>query len=372
MSDIQDNPLLIVEEAVDQGVRSSLNSIFSNRNYVVFLITGWMFNCYNHLGSYLNLYLKVMGWSLITIGLVLSIVNAFSSIARLIGGYVGDIANRKGVAVAAYLILGIYYVYVGIFVDFWLIFIGLMIYSVHDLFRSGSSSYIMENVPRDHSGFALSLFTAGRVFSVAGLLVFGFLEPILGFPVAFRFMYFITGLSLILASAIRAVLLESPKREYKSSDKPILSEFMSENIRAAKLLLVAIPGLIFIVILDTLSDSFFGFAALIYTYEELSVDIAGINLILLAQLAISFPLLLKIGRVSDRKGVKRAAVVVYSIMPVSAAFLLIAPIVPYIVPSSVVSSVDSVLPGLGIIFSTPFIGIVMKYVNDSLWWTLII
>lgn len=375
MSEIQDTPLIEEEKSpveAEQGVFHSLRIIFTNRNYAVFLVTGWMFNCYNHFSSYLNLYLKVIGWNLITIGVVMSIVSAFSSIARLVGGYIGDVANRKGIAVAAYLILGIYYVYVGLFVDFWLIFIGLMIYSVHDLFRSGSSSYIMENVPKDHSGFALSLFTAGRVFSVFGLLLFGFLEPILGFPEAFRFIYFITGLSLIIASVIRAIFLESPKREIQGNDKTNLSNFVSENVRAVKLLLLAIPGLMFVVVLDTLSDSFFSFAALIYTYEELSVDIAGINVILLSQLVISFPLLLKMGRVSDRKGVKKAAVIVYSIMPVSAAFIFIAPVIPSIVPSSVASSMESFIPGIGIFFSTPFIAIVMKYVNDALWWTLII
>jgi len=229
----------------------------------------------------------------------------------------------------------------------------------------------MECVPKEQSGFALSLFTAGRVFSVVGLLAFGFLEPILGFPQAFRTMYFITGFSMIISSAIRAFLLESPKRETRKSDRSHLTDFISENIRAAKLLLVAIPGLMLIVILDSISDSFFNFAALIYTYEGLNVSISGINIILLSQLVISFPLLLKVGRVTDKKGVKSAAVVVYSIMPVSAGFLLIAPIVPSIAPSAA-DAMNSVLPGSGIILSTVFIGIVMKYVNDALWWTLII
>jgi len=375
MADIEDEPILsdagIIAEH-DEGLKDSLRTIFSNKNYTVFLTTAWVFSTFSYLANYLNLYLRVLGWSIIFIGILMSLVDVSSSIMRLIGGYIGDIADRKRISAAAHLVLGIYYVYVGLFVDFWLLVVAMMIYSVHDLFRSGSSAFIMENVPQKQSGFALSLFTAGRGFSIIGLMLFGFLEPIIGFPEAFRFMYFLTGLCLIISSGARAILLDSPELEHTRSEKPILTEFLSENVRAARLLMGAIPGLLLVVVIDTLSDSLFKFSAIIYTYEELAIDIAGINLMLVTQLLISVPLLLKMGRVSDRKGVKRAALIVYSIMPISAAFLYIAPFVPYIVPTEVVAGINSIVPGLGVVCTTPFIGIVMKYVNDALWWGLII
>ncbi len=356
----------------DDGLVRSLRTIFANQNYTVFLATSWVFSTFSYLAAYLNLYLRILGWSILTIGAVMSIIGAMSSISRLIGGYIGDISNRKRIAVAAQLVLGIYYIYVGLFVDFVLIFIALMIYSVHDLFKSGSSAFIMENVPQEHSGFAISLFTAGRGFSILGLIAFGLLEPVMGFPEAFRVMYFITGLCLIISSIGRSILLEPQEVKCVKREKTIISEFLSENVRAARLLLASIPGLVLVVVLDSLSDSFFKFSALIYAYEELSIDIAGINLMLVTQLLISVPLLLKMGRTSDRKGVKRAAFTVYCIMPISAGLLFIAPIIPYVMPAETILAIDNIAPGLSVLFSTPFIGIVLKYVNDSLWWGLII
>jgi MFS family permease len=375
MSDDPEDPALpngLYPSGEGQDVRTSLRTIFSNRNYTTFLFTAWVFSTFAYLSSYLNLYLKVLGWSILLIGMVMSIVNAACSIMRLIGGYVGDIADRKKIAVAAHLILGIYYVYMGLFVDFWLIFVALLIYSVHELFRSGSSAYIMQNVPKKQSGFALSLFTSGRGMGIIALVAFGFLQPAIGFTVAFRLMYFVTGLCLIVSAGIRGAVLEPANTERTPSDKPILSEFLSENIKAGRMLLAAIPGLVLVIVLDALSDSFFNFAAIIYTYEDLSIDISGINLMLVTQLLISVPLLLKMGRLTDRKGVKKAAMAVYSIMPISAAFLYIAPTIPYVFPLGVVDALNSVIPGLGVICSTPFIGIVMKYVNDALWGGLVI
>ena len=372
---VSDEPVFPDEpypETEGEGVRSSLRAIFSNRNYTTFLCTAWAFSTFAFLGSYLNLYLKVLGWSIILIGTVMSVANAFSSIMRLAGGYIGDVADRKKIAVAAFLVTSIYFFIMAFSIDFWLIFIALLIYSVNDLFRSGSTAYIMENVPEKQSGFALSLFTTGRVLGIIALLAFGFLQPTLGFTAAFRFMYLVTGLCIMLSAVARAIFLEPAKRERMHSDRPILSEFLSENVKAAKMLLAAIPGLVLVVVLDALSDSFFSFAAIIYTYEDLSIDISGINLMLVTQLLISVPLLLKMGRITDRKGVKKAAIAVYSIMPVSAFFLYIAPVFPYVVPLGVVNALNGAIPGLGVVCATPFLGIVIKYVNDALWGGLII
>lgn len=356
----------------EQDLQTSLRTIFSNKNYTVFLTTAWVLSTFNYLGSYLNLYLRALGWDVLTIGIVLSISAAFSSVFRLIGGYMGDAVDRKKIAYAAFFVTALYYIGIGIFYEFWVVIALILFISLQDLFRSGSSAYIMDNVPKEQSGFALSLFTAGRGLSIISLIVFGFAEPLMGFSESFRFMYFVAGLFLLVSTGVRVYFLDSSSQLQERSDKNLISEFFSQNRKAAALLITAIPGLISVVVLDTISDSLFKTVALIYANEELAIDIAGINLILIFQLLLSVPLILKMGRVSDRKGVKRAAIVVYSLMPVSAALLFIAPIFPYVVPADFALYFDGYAPGLGVIFSTAFVGIVMKYLNDALWWSLII
>ncbi|MHA2423232.1 MAG: MFS transporter [Candidatus Thorarchaeota archaeon] len=356
----------------EQDFRKSLRVIFANRNYTVLITTSWVYSTFNFLSSYFNLYLRSLGWEVFVIGVVLSFSAIISAFTRLIGGYYGDVANRKRIAVYAQLVYAIYYIIIGLVADFWLVIAAILFLSIQDLFRSGSSAFFMENVPKKESGLALSLFTAGRGFSIVSLIAFGFLEPVIGFPETFRLLYFIAGFFVLLSSAARAYLLDPVDTIREKHDKPIVREFFSQNVRAAKLLVAAIPGLLSIVIIDTISDSFFKTVALIYTNEVLEINFAGINLMLIFQLILVVPLVLKMGRISDRKGVKNAAIVVYGVMPISAGMLFIAPIIPYIAPIEFVLMIDSLVPGLGVILTMPFIAIVMKYVNDTLWWALII
>ncbi|MDF1538811.1 MAG: MFS transporter [Candidatus Thorarchaeota archaeon] len=349
-----------------------MRTIFSNKNYTVFLTTSWVYSTFNYMSSYFNLYLRSLGWDVLLIGVVLSISAGFSGIFRLIGGYMGDVVDRKKISFFAYLTLALYFLAIGIFFEFWVVIAAILAISIHDLFRSGSSAYLMDNVPKEHSGFALSLFTAGRGLSIISLIVFGFIEPMIGFSEAFRAMYIMTGFCVLVASGARAYFLDSSVQLQKRTDRGLISEFFSQNRKAAVLLITAIPGLISVVVLDTISDSLFKTVALIYANEELSIDIAGINLILMFQLLISVPLLLKMGRITDRKGVKKAAIVVYSVMPISAALLFFAPLFPYMIPAGFVLAFDTYAPGLSVIFSTAFVGIVMKYLNDALWWGLIV
>jgi hypothetical protein len=59
-------------------------------------------------------------------------------------------------------------------------------------------------------------------------------------------------------------------------------------------------------------------------------------------------------------------------MPIAAILLILAPICPYWVPLIIPYAADSIITGTGVIFSTPFLGILMKYVNDTLWWLVIL
>ena len=93
---------------------------------------------------------------------------------------------------------------------------------------------------------------------------------------------------------------------------------------------------------------------------------------MLFTLLFSSFLVLKTGRISDKSGVRKTAIGIYSMMPISAVLLLFAPIFPYWVPHYIPAIVDSYFMGTGVIFSTPFLAIVMKYVNDALWWLIIL
>ncbi|MFW9787324.1 MAG: MFS transporter [Candidatus Thorarchaeota archaeon] len=351
----------------------SLRAIFSWRNYSVYLATSWMFTAFSYMGSFFNLYLwQELEWELILIGFVIAVANAISAISRLIGGYVGDVSNRKYLSVVAMFMMAAYNLIMGISVEFTWIIIALLFFSTMDVFKGGSTAFIMDNIPREHSGLGISLFSAGRVFGIVTLGVFVVLTPVLGFGPALRLMFFTGGIFLVIGAIVRAVLLEGSAPETSREGVSLFSSFIQENRRAVALLFGAVPGMIAIVVLDSLSDALFRFGAYIYIYNQVGIQVPGLILMTIITILVSVPMMLGTGMLSDRRGERNTALLVYSIMPICAILMLIAPMFPYWVPMSVIDQADLLFSGLGAIFSTPFVAIVLKSVNDAVWYLMLL
>jgi len=355
------------EAQESKSIRESLSTILSWRNYTVYLLTAWVYNGFAVIYEFFNLYLRALNWDYVLIGTVVTIVVALSAASRLVGGYLGDVVDRKRLSALAMLMLAMYHLIMGVTTDFIFIFGALVIYATMDLAKGGSTAYIMENIPKEHSGFALSLFQTGRSWGILTLAAFGLIVPILGFPDSMRLIYIISGVFLLICAIARAVLLSPSPQKGRAKHRPLWRDFVAENRQAVKLILSYMPAVLAIVVLDAISDSLWRYGALIYTYENLWFDIPSITIMVLIPLVISLPLLIKVGRFSDIKGMKKTTLLVYSIMPICAGLLVIAQDVPYWVPESIFYAADSILSGLGLVFTTPFLAIVIKAINDSLW-----
>jgi len=353
------------------GIRSSLKAVFAWKNYRIYLATSWIFNAFTYLTSFFNLYLWSIIPSLVFIGTMGTITAFVATVARFIGGYVGDTVNRKSLAVISMLIMATYYMMIGLFIDPLLILVAMTLYSAAEITKGGSTAYIMDNIPREHSGFALSLFTAGRTFSIVTLVVFGILFPTFGFDV-FRWLHLVGAILILLSTVLRAKYLESSPQNGRKKGSRLWRDFIGENKRTVRVVLSLIPGMIIVCIFDSISDSFFKLGALIYMYEDLMIDVPSMVIMFIVTIAIQVPLILKVGRLTDRRGVKSTALMVYSVMPISAALLIAAYWVPNWVPESYAITANSIIPGLGVVFKTSFLAVVMKYVNDTLWYTIVL
>jgi MFS family permease len=368
-----------VEEGLDEikdeqpGLKGSIRAIFSWRNYSVYLTTGWVYSAFSYLGLFFNLYfLDLFPEKYVLLGAVLSFTNVIASLSRLGGGYVGDVVNRKHLSVLAMLMLAMYNIIMGVSTEFTWIFIALLFFSFLETFKGGSSAYIMENIPKKHSGLGLSLFQVGRLFGIVILLVFVIITPILEFGPSLRLLFLIGGLSLVVASIIRAVLLEGKPPEITRDGVSLPRAFYQDNKRAFRLLIATVPGMLAVVVIDSLSDALFKFGSYIYIYEEIGIEIPGIIIMSLVTIIITVPLMLGAGRLSDRYSLKKLALAIYSIVPICALLLVISPMIPFWAPISVISGADSLMMGLGAIFSTPFLAIILKSINDSVWYLLLL
>ena len=356
------------------GLLESIKTIFSWRNYSVYLTTGWVYSAFSYLGLFFNLYFvtELFEGEYLLLGAALSITNALAALLRLGGGYVGDVVNRKHLSVLAMLTLAIYNMIMGIFVEFTWVFIALLFFSFLEVFKGGSSAYIMDNIPKKHSGLGLSLFQVGRLFGLVVLFSLVILEPIFGFGPSLRFLFLVGGVALIATSIVRAVLLEGKTPELSRDGISLPRAFYQDNKRAFGLLVKTVPGMLAVVVIDSLSDALFSFGSYIYINEQVGIKIPGIIVMSLVTIIVTVPLMLTAGRLSDRFSLKKLSLAVYSIVPVCALLLVMSPIIPFWAPISVINGADSLMNGLGAIFSTPFLAIILKSINDSVWYLLLL
>ena len=380
--DLDDEPDLLAGQKPNEiddtikdrlGLMESIRAVFSWRNYSVYLSTAWTFTAFSYLGLFFNLYfLELYPEGYMLLGAVLSLTNVVASISRLGGGYVGDVVNRKHLSIVAMFMMAVYNLILGIFIEFTWILIALLFLSSMEIFKGGSSAFIMDNIPKEHSGLGLSLFQIGRVLGIVTLSAFVILIPILGFGQSLRMMFLIGGLFLIVATIARAILLKGKAPELKRESVSLPRAFYEDNKRAVGLLLKTVPGLMAVVVMDSISDGLFKFGSYIFIYEEIGIEIPGLIIMSLVTIIVAVPLMLGAGRFSDRYNVKKLALIVYSIVPISAILLFISPMIPYWAPISIINGAESLMVGLGAIFSTPFLAIVMKSVNDSVWYLMLL
>ncbi|MHA2312546.1 MAG: MFS transporter, partial [Candidatus Thorarchaeota archaeon] len=161
------------ESEKKDSLRKSLRAIFSWRNYSVYLITSWIYSGFAVIYSFLTLYLWEIGWEFIVIGGALTATAALSALSRFLGGYVGDVTNRKNLAVIAMFMMATYHLIIGLRTEPIFIFGALLLYGSLGIAQGGSSAFIMDNIPKEHSGLALSLFRMGNSFGILTLLAFG-------------------------------------------------------------------------------------------------------------------------------------------------------------------------------------------------------
>jgi MFS family permease len=382
-SELEDDKVVITDQINDQDESQdapaeltwtqSVRKITSNKNFTVFLLTNWVFASFGVVNRYFNFFFRDIGITYTLIGILASSVSLVSLTGFLFAGYLADNYDRRHMAIITIGINTVAYIILAFANDFWSIALGFTTFGLSNFTGAGGTAYIMEQIDKRYGGVAVSLFTLGAVLGLVPLFFFGYLLDFgMTFLQVMRLFLLIAGIAYLFCTMARVLFLDpSPPLKRTNHSESMLSDFLSETKRGIKLLVKVFRIFIIIICLDALSDSFYGFASLFYVNETLDFGIGEINFMLLLTLCISVPLTLYLGRVFDRHGGRRLTIAVYLVMPLAVSLLILAQGVTYIAPLEWRDAVDSVYPGLSVIFSLAFIATAMKSINDVLWLSVI-
>ncbi|MHA1909586.1 MAG: MFS transporter [Candidatus Thorarchaeota archaeon] len=371
------------EEENPSTFRYDFSTLMKDRSFRVLLVTGWIMYGVDKVFSYFNLYLRALGWSFVLIGIVSSLYLVIRSASRFIGGFIGDTRNRRTMSIATMGLTSVAWIMLGLSTEFWMIFSAYMLFGFISLIRSGASAYLYTRIPRrprDLMGLGNSLFkSVGPIWSLPILFALAIWTEIYPLVVLVQDLFLFGGFLIFFCTVLRWRYLSHdqscPEEYLEGTSSPQFRNVISENIRAVRIIVAVVPGLILIGVLDTLSDAMFNYGALIYANEFAGVSYAGISLILIVVVFAQAPLGLLIGRkmsVNDNNKF-RAALAIYSMIPMSVALVLVSPIYPYFpfIPHEWIQWAAAQFPGGEVIFSTVFLGLVLKSINDNLWATIL-
>ncbi len=347
----------------------TVKKLLSNRNWSIFLSTVWIYSSMVVVYEYFTLYFRDVGISYIMTGALFSFMFAINVVGNFISGYLVDNYDRRKLSVITMITPGIFFLTVSLTTDVFIIALAILIGGIGSLTTGAGEAYQMQQVDREFSGVAQSMFRLGTSLGIIPLYFFALMLDLgMSFVMLMQVTLFIAAILQFICAIIRATGLEQlplPKRKTQSDD--LLKDFISENIRGLRLLVRVFPIFIVVICIDALSDSFYSFSKNYFVNETLEFGYAEINLMILITLAFSVPLALAVGRVFDKRGGQGLTLAVYCLMPVSIFLLILSQNIRYIAPTTWVNSLNSIYPGLSVVFSLAFIATAIKSVNDILW-----
>jgi MFS family permease len=325
------------------------------------------------LNQYFTLYFRDIGISYIMVGIVLSLMFVVNMIGTFFAGYIADNYDRRNLSGITLIVNSIGFTMLAFSTDMTAITIAILIFGMSSFTGTGGQAYSMEQIDRRLGGVANSLFTLGTTWGLVPLfLVSILLDMGTGFVATMQLLLLAAGILFFVSAMIRLTKLKKlPRPARAEREGSLVRDFLSENVRGFKLLFKVFPIFVLIIGIDAFSDAFYRFGSLYFVNETLAFTIEEINLMILVTLAFSVPLTLWLGRVFDKRGGRGITIAVYSVMPVAVGLLVVAQYIPYIAPAEWLTSVDSVFPGLSVIFSLAFLATALKTINDTLWFSIL-
>ncbi len=366
-------PLATTEISAEQVITPKIESesnlekakrLFKNRNFAILIVTYWATGIFQPVLGYLNLYMHEEGLSYITIGILLSIYSAIALLAKWIGGHIADNYDRRLQSAISMFLAGIGPFIIAFARDDFVLALGYLSFTLVYFFSSGSTAFIMENVPKENSGFGMSMFSYRKVFNVIGLSFLGLLFAIsVSFVASMQIALVLEGIVFFILGAIRLFGLKPLNKRLERKKFSLTSGF--------KIFFATMPVIMVIAFLDAVSDTMFQFVYLFYMRYELNISVSVINAAFILAAVLVGPLSTKLGKAMDISPSSKLLAKVYSLMPVSLGLLIVASRFTYILPNVLIDDIIHFFAPLDLIFQTGFIAIVLKFINDTLWYSLL-
>ena len=315
-------------EGAPQGLLQRLRSEFDfvQGNFLV-MVMSWLFlDFFTELPStYYPLYVKALGGTASTIGLIGAVQNVAVALVQIPGGYLTDKYGRRWLIASMTFVAAfarLFYAYAPIWE--W-IMVGAAISGFCSIYQPALGAIVADSLPKEKRGMGFSIINLiTSVSTTPAPLIAGYLFTRYGLVPSMRLIYKMVFVGFIVAAILRTRLKETVESPAKINVKEMLGEYpvsLRESVNVWRLVPAAVFVLFLISVITSFASGLFQPVLTLYIVQDLGIGEVELSYIMTALPVTMILLALPAGKMVDR--VDKRVPIMLSFVLWGAAILLL-------------------------------------------------
>ncbi|MCK4702293.1 MFS transporter [Candidatus Bathyarchaeota archaeon] len=315
-------------EETPQGLLQRLRSEFDfvQGNFLV-MVMSWLFlDFFTELpGTYYPLYVKALGGTASSIGLIGAVQNVAIALVQIPGGYLTDKYGRRWLIASMTFVAAfarLFYAYAPIWE--W-IMVGAVISGFCSIYQPALGAIVADSLPKEKRGMGFSIINLiTSVSTTPAPLIAGYLFTRYGLVPSMRLTYKMVFMGFIVAAILRTRLKETVESPAKINVKEMLGEYpvsLRESVNVWRLVPAAVFVLFLISVITSFASGLFQPVLTLYIVKDLGISEVELSYIMTALPVTMILLALPAGKMVDR--VDKRVPIMLSFVLWGAAILLL-------------------------------------------------
>lgn len=315
-------------EETPQGLLQRLRSEFDfvQGNFLV-MVMSWLFlDFFTELpGTYYPLYVKALGGTASSIGLIGAIQHVAIALVQIPGGYLTDKYGRRWLIASMTFVAAfarLFYAYAPIWE--W-IMVGAVISGFCSIYQPALGAIVADSLPKEKRGMGFSIINLiTSVSTTPAPLIAGYLFTRYGLVPSMRLTYKMVFMGFIVAAILRTRLKETVESPAKINVKEMLGEYpvsLRESVNVWRLVPAAVFVLFLISVITSFASGLFQPVLTLYIVKDLGISEVELSYIMTALPVTMILLALPAGKMVDR--VDKRVPIMLSFVLWGAAILLL-------------------------------------------------
>jgi len=315
-------------EEASQGLLQRLRSEFDfvQGNFLV-MVLSWLFlDFFTELpGTYYPLYVKALGGTASTIGLIGAVQNVAVALVQIPGGYLTDKYGRRWL-IASMTFFAAFARFFYAYAPSWeWIMVGAVISGFCSIYQPALNAIVADSLPKEKRGMGFSIINLiASVSTTPAPLIAGYLFTLYGLVPSMRLIYKMVFMGFIVTAILRTRLKETVENPAKINVKEMLGEYpvsLRESVNVWRLVPAAAFVLFLISVITSFASGLFQPVLTLYIVKDLGIGEVELSYIMTALPVSMILLALPAGKMVDR--VDKRVPIMLSFVLWGAAILLL-------------------------------------------------